>query len=103
MEKSKEYEQLAAEEDNDLKAMGHLNKALREKRSERFDAEWLAKFGEHYDITHSISKGCYTLTVEKHGTIDYYPKVNKILIRAKNKWIKPGLRWMIKNLLDDTR
>ena len=36
---------------------------------------------------------------EKFGVIDYFPKANKVLIRKDNKWIKPGLKWIITNLL----
>lgn len=96
---SKELKAQASREDNDLKAMGILNKALREERSERFTEQWLDKLSNVCDVNHSVSKGCWTFAVEPYGTMDYYPKANKVLIRQKNKWVKPGLRWIIKNII----
>lgn len=96
MKKSEELVRKGNAEENDLIAMGYYNKALREERSERFNEHWLDQLGDKFDVTHSLQKGCFTFVCESHGTLDYYPKANKVLVRKQNKWIKPGLRWLIK-------
>lgn len=102
MKKSEQYKELASQEDNDLIAMGHMNKALREERTERFEENWLEKLSEKCDVTQRILQGCHTFTIEPYGTIDYYPKANKLLIRKDNKWIKPGLKWIVTNIINGT-
>jgi hypothetical protein len=100
-QKLEELKQLLTEEDNDLKALGIHNQILREKRLEKFEnyrekifvSPKVEFYSEHSD------QGKVTLVTFEFGTIDYYPKANKVLIRKDNKWIKPGLNWLIKNLL----
>lgn len=87
----------AQKEDNDLTSLGLMCKALREKRSEKFLEDWLPVLKEIYPIVENNSK--YTITTQDYGVLDYFPKANKILIRQKNKWIKPGLKWIITNLI----
>jgi hypothetical protein len=101
MKRSEELKQLAVQEDNDLKAMGHLTKALREKRDENFEDRWLGRLQVHPEITylqHIPSQVKYTIVIKEKGTFDLYPKANKLLERAKNKWHKPGLRYLLKIL-----
>lgn len=88
----------AAKEKNDLKAMGLLNKALREKRNEKFEDTWLPEFEKYYEVE-KRSNGSYTIEDKKYGKIDFFPKANKILIRSKNTWKKPGLKWLINKLI----
>jgi len=103
MKKSEKLKQQGDQEPNDLKAMGLYNKSLREHRSEKFVDKHLSNLEEKgYDIIYD-NNGKYTIDTDsqevKHGVIDYFPKANKLLIRKKNKWVKPGLPWIIKNLL----
>ncbi len=84
-------------EDNDLKALGISTKVIREERSERFEDTWLPKLERKFKVSHNEEAGRYTFTSMLHGIIDFYPKANNLLIRRKNKWIKPGLNWIIKN------
>jgi len=102
MKKSEELKQQADQEENDLKAMGIYNKSLREHRSEKFVTIHLSVLQQKgYDIVEDNHK--YTIDTDsqeiKFGIIDYFPKANKLLVRKKNKWIKPGLPWIIKNLI----
>ena len=101
MKKSEELKQQADAEDNDLKYMGLMNKSLREHRSEKFQQHLLKLEQAGYDIILDNHK--YTIDTNtqeiKHGVIDYFPKANKLLIRKTNKWIKPGLPWILKHLL----
>lgn len=101
MKKSEQLEQEAHAEENDLKALGIYNKALREKRLERFETYLSDLEKRGYEIVEDNHK--YTIDTDtqeiKFGIIDYFPKANKVLIRKKNKWVKPGLKWIIDNLL----
>lgn len=71
---------------------------LRNNRLSNFESNWLLDFAEKYNV-YFRDNGSYSFETEKFGIIDYYPKANKILIRKGNKWIKPGLKWLIKNIL----
>lgn len=99
---SEELKKLADAEDNDLKALGMYAKHLREKRFEKSDAFIEKIKAKGYPVEYI--EGSYKFSIdtdfekEKYGIIDFFPKVNKILIRKRNKWIKPGLDWLLKNL-----
>lgn len=104
MKKSEELRKAAAEEDNDLKAVGLMKQSLREERHERFAEEYLPKLQEKgYPIRFFENQGKYAIDTKacnkSFGIVDYYPKANNLLIRKDNKWFKPGLKWMIENLL----
>lgn len=99
MPSSSELRKKAAAEDNDIKAFGILTKVVREERSERWFSKWYDIFREHYTVIER-DNGSFSIEVYE-GTIDYYPKANKCLVRWKNKWKKPGLRWLIKNYMDE--
>lgn len=94
--KSEELKQQSQQEDNDIKSYGLLTKALRESRSERFVEDWLPVLQTKYVITDFGFR--YAIETQEHGIIDYFPKANKVLIRKDNHWIKPGLKWIVKNL-----
>jgi hypothetical protein len=99
MKKSEELRQQLAEEDNDLKAMGLMNKVLRERREEKFEETWLPKIKSNFDCIDELStKGKLIILSTFYGKLDYYPKANKVLIRNKNKWVKPGLKWLVTKL-----
>lgn len=99
MNTSKDLEQQASLEENDIKAMALHIKALREKRSERFIEDWLPILQDKYSVIHKDHK--YTITTQKFGIVDYFPKANKLLIRQDNKWIKPGLKFIINNFFNN--
>ena len=100
MKKSKLLERQASEEENDIKAFGILCKALRESRSERFVDGSLKPLEMRYPVVYR-NNGSYSISTFKYSIIDYFPKANKLLIRNQNKWIKPGLQWIVKNLMND--
>ena len=87
-------EKLAAEE-NDLKALGIGKKLIREERNERFEETWLPKLQAKCNVKHDAQSCRYTFELNGYGVIDFYPKSNLLLIRKLNKWIQPGLRWII--------
>jgi hypothetical protein len=110
LSKAEVLKQTMAEEDNDLKAMGIGKKVLREERNEKFEEKWLPKFKAKFPDMEYIGKMfCWRIiepgeiiTIEedltestRHRYIDFYPKSNKVFVHAQNKWIKPGLRYLI--------
>ena len=104
MKKSEELKQAAAVEENDLKALGLMTGSLREGRLERFTETYLPqllKMG--FDIAQDDEMFRYTIDTEmggkNFGIVDYYPKANNLCIRKTNKWVKPGLKWIVDNLL----
>ena len=99
MTKSEELHKQANEEDNDLKALGLYTKSLREGRLENFQQVYLPLLlKKGYEVAEDNYK--YTIdTYDEYGILDFFPKANKLLIRKDNKWKKPGLQFIIKNLL----
>jgi len=98
MTKSEELTLASQQEDNDIKSFALACKALRESRSEKFIEDYLPLLNKTYPVE-LRTNGSYTITSQKYGIIDYFPKVNKILIRKTNTWVKPGLKWLLSNLL----
>lgn len=94
--KSEELMWRAAEETNDLRAMGLYSKVLREQRYERFEEDYLPRLKELVPIEFSVDK--YVIDTKRFGKLDFYPKVNKVLIRKENQWKKPGLKWLLTNI-----
>lgn len=91
-------EQLATEE-NDLKALGIGKQLIREERMEIFEEEWLEKITNSAKVTkYQEANGGYIFWLNDGNIIDFYPKANNLLIRRKNKWIKPALKWLIAEL-----
>lgn len=86
----------AAQEDNDLKAMGIRTKAIREARFERFEEHWLEDFKKVTTVTERPN-GSYSMEVPGEGIVDFFPKKNSLLIRKKNKWEKPALAFLMKH------
>lgn len=97
MSKSEDLIKKSQEEDNDLKALGLMTKAIREKRQERFE-DILELLNQKYDII-TRENGSYSIFTDKFGILDYFPKANNLLMRKNSKWIKPGLKWILNNLL----
>lgn len=102
MSKSEELKKLAQQEDNDLKYMGIMKKAIREERNEEFYANWLS---ELYNSDKVISikelpiQGKIEINTDEFGIVDFFPKANKVLRRNINKWVHPGLKWIKDNLI----
>lgn len=104
MEKKSEILKKQADEaDHDLRALGLMTGAIREARLERFEEKYLPiLLKQGIDITHDEKNHCYIFECSE-GLVNFYPKANKLLIRKKNQWIKPGLQWIVKHVVvEDT-
>lgn len=91
-----------SEQSNDLVALGIGRQVIRESRKERFEEDWLATFQDKLgkeNIAYSAKKGCWTITVNLE-IYEFYPKANKVFAKKKNKWIKPGLKWLINTFIN---
>lgn len=102
MKRSEELKQQAQTEDNDFKALGLFNEQLRESRLENWEDFWKDKILSSTHVTRYeevIASGKFIIETDEHGTLDFFPKANKLQIRRGNKWVKPGLSWLIKELL----
>ncbi|MBK5202160.1 MAG: hypothetical protein JJE45_00360 [Prolixibacteraceae bacterium] len=97
MKKSEQLHLDAQSADNDYESLRLHTKALREKRAETFEDRWLQVLLEKVNVTYDDKTGKYTMKHKRLGTLDFYPKKNRILIRAENKWYNRGLQWLIKN------
>ncbi len=99
MKKSEELKKKSAEEENDLVALGIGKKIIREERNETFEEKWLpelkTKFGDKIQYIEKMF--CWRITTDT--MTDFYPKANKVFIHNKRVWIKPGLKYLIENLL----
>ncbi len=94
---------MAADEENDFAAMARYRKEKREERQVKFVNspvfdQLKDKYIMHWDD--DATKFTVFTDTEKHGTIDFFPKANRVLIRKENKWINSGLNWITKNLLN---
>ena len=95
MKESELIKEQAGQEENDLKYMGLMQKAIRAERSERFEDIWLSRLEQKTKVE-KRPNGSYSFEMEGMGMVDYYPKANRLLIRRKNEWIKPALHFIIK-------
>ena len=99
MKQSEALRKKAEEEDNDLIALGIFTKVIREERAERFEGYKLKITEAGYTLKEFPDQGKVTIQTDKFGTLSFYPKANKLLIHKGQMWKKPGLRWIINNLL----
>ena len=100
MQKSDVLFREAASEDNDLKFMGLQKRAVRQKRLERFNDEFLPIIKKSENVLNlAVEENKITFDTAKYGKISFYPKANKVLIHKRSSWIKPGFKWLVKNIL----
>jgi len=91
---------MSDDNDNDFRALAESTKRMRDERAQRFSDEWLEPLRQRVgEIAHDSAMEKYSFEHAPYGKIDYYAKANKLLIRERNQWIKPGLKWLIKNVI----
>jgi hypothetical protein len=97
MKRSEELRREASMAESDQQCLGLHTKAMREARKEGFEEKWLPLLRKKVTVTHHELMGKYTFSNKRLGTLDYYPKGNRVLIRDENRWVMRGLQWLIKN------
>jgi hypothetical protein len=96
--KSEDYKKLAIQESNKRKAQGLEIKAMREARYENFTGIWLGKFINKCHVEQGKAFS-FIIDSAQFGRLIFYPKSNKVLRLESSTWIKPGLKWLVENLL----
>lgn len=103
MSNSQTLDKQAREEENDAKAWALHFKANRERRWENFIAlvPKLESLEKVTGIETDAAAGKITFTIEAGGKnsgrkLDYYPKSNRLLNRARNQWENDGLTILFK-------
>ena len=97
MKKSEQLYEEAQLSEKDDEAWRLHGRALREERAETFEDKGLQLLLEKVNVTYDDQTGKYTMRHKRLGTIDFFPKANRILVRYENRWISGGLQWLIKN------
>lgn len=100
MKTSERLKKEAEQTDNDFVALGKYTKALREERKEKFEDDWLSLLKKQTEVT---KQGYKYIFDSEYGIIDYYPKANKLLIRKKNKWVKPALKFIVNKIIKEQK
>lgn len=101
MKRSEELKKEAQSEDNDFKSLALHTKSLREARLEKFEEKYQLQLEQKgYTVIPFDGQKVVIDTETKWGTVDYFPKANRLLIRKKNQWKDMGLNWIVKNLLE---
>jgi hypothetical protein len=104
---SEELIDAAHQEDNDLKYMGAMKKAKRHINLVRFQEENIKQRLIDAECFVNDDDETKIIIVTKLNFIaDYFPKADKLLIRAQNKWITNGLNYIKKHYLlhnEDTK
>ena len=78
--------------------MHHTKNSIRNERDDNFKSKYLDLIALEYDVEYMERTERYTIYNTEFGDLDFYPKANKLLIRKQNKWIKPGLNWLLNKL-----
>lgn len=100
MKHSEQLREKAAQEENDIKAMAIHADAERAKRTEHFMQIVLPKLNDRGIIAqYDGDRSCFNIRHPDGRSFDFYPKANKIHLRAKNKWIANGTTFIESNLL----
>lgn len=100
MKKSEELELEAQKEENDIKAFAIYKKAEREKNLESFQDKVFPDLVKVVGSVRLRDNGSYTFRSEKYGTVDYYPKSDKLLIRGRNSWVNNGSDFITNKILE---
>ena len=97
MKKSEQLRKEAQSVEKDYDSLRLHAKAYREERKEEFEDKWLQQLLEKTNVSLDVTGGKYTMNHKRLGTIDFFPKANRVLVRYENRWISRGLQWLIKN------
>jgi hypothetical protein len=82
----------------DKEALRAYLNALSWEKEDEFNKYFLKRLSDKYAITREPAH-CYSILTVRFGIVMFYPKLNRCFLMRKQRWIKPGLQWVIKNLL----
>jgi len=80
------------------KIISEFQKTPKKQRMKFFEDNFLDIISMEIDVGYHQNGG-FSIFHDELGTIDYYPKADKVLIRKDNRWINNGLDFII-DLLD---
>jgi hypothetical protein len=80
------------------------NRNYLEEENDELTPKWLRELKNSYNvISLEGNPGKYTINTQSHGIIDFFPKKNRVLIRATNEWTDEddkGLNWIVDNIIE---
>ena len=82
----------------DQESLNVYLKALRIEKEDVFKEYFLGRIAENSIINRQPAHS-YEIYSVRFGRVLFYPVLNRCFLLRKSKWIKPGLQWIIKNLL----
>ena len=101
-ERRKEELRMVKNCDSDLIFFDKLKKYHRALRYEKFEEEIIPKLMKQPQILYIKKSNNQSFEIcTPILSIYYFPKANKVHLRAENKWVNNGLTW-IKNFLKNT-
>ncbi len=86
------------EKTRDQEALKVYLKALRWEKEDAFKEYFLKRISENSIINRQPAHS-YEIYSVRFGRVLFYPVLNRCFLLRKSKWIKPGLQWIIQNLL----
>ena len=99
MKKSEELFSQAKQEDNDLKYMGLVKKAMREERMEIFRENVLPELRKQYEVEDHLNH--FSMYDDKNGRVTIYPKANQVSTHRsgfRQKWHPSVIKFIRNNL-----
>lgn len=73
-------------------------KDLRKTNEYNFETYVLEGLRMVYEVTFKKRQGLYTIRKTQFGSIDIYPKADKLMFHDSGKWINRGAEWLCNNL-----
>jgi len=73
--------------------IGCMSKILRTINEKRFTGKYIPELKKYYPVFQR-NNGSYEIETEDFGTLDFFPKSAKLLIRKDNTWKEHGFEWI---------
>jgi hypothetical protein len=82
----------------DIEELGRYKTTGRAQKEDVFKSYFLERLMSGH-IVYTEKAHIYTVYSTRHGRIDIYPVTNRCFLVRRSKWIKPGMEWLVKNIL----
>lgn len=84
------------DEENDFAAMARYRKESREKKQVEFvNNPIFDELKTKFKVSWDTDATKFTIEGTEFGTLDFFPKANRLLIRRENRWKNSGLHWIV--------